>query len=91
VPVIITEKVGDFSDLAKNENLGLIIDSINIEKEIAGHSNNSLITEVLSNFVHNIKLNREDWAKRCISAAKENLDWEVHAKKIFEMYKELSK
>ena len=79
VPVILTEGIGDFSELAESAGIGITLSL-----------NEHLIPEEelirLLQFSADVKANRQQWAERCTQTAYENLDWDAYVKKLVQQY-----
>jgi glycosyltransferase involved in cell wall biosynthesis len=82
IPVILTDGIGDYSEMANELKVGI---SVKIE-------NNRLEEQELqrlSVFLTNVQLNRELWADRCKTAANQYLDWNTSGAKLKEIYSRL--
>jgi glycosyltransferase involved in cell wall biosynthesis len=82
IPVILTDGIGDYSELAERLNVGV---KINYEK--GGFS--EVTCQKLVHFVKDVQRNRAVWTERCQSAAAGNLDWDLYGRKIMEQYKNM--
>lgn len=79
VPVIITEGVGDFSQLAEKYQIGHIIDPLH-----------DFVDDSLVAFVSEVQERRSEYATRCHAFAREHLSWEVYGDVLRRIYSSLS-
>lgn len=84
VPVIATDKIGDFSKIIEQENLGLVL---SLDSEPIASTNLGRISQ----FMDDVKKNRAVWAERCSQYARSKLDWEVYRNPLQEAYRRLVK
>jgi glycosyltransferase involved in cell wall biosynthesis len=69
VPVILTQGIGDYSDMADRMQVGLTLNMTSAEVSAEDFSR-------IESFIQNVKENRRIWSERCTGVAKRNLDWE---------------
>lgn len=79
VPVIITDKIGDTSEIVARENIGVIISPA--DSGVNEHD----LKNVLS-FAESLQSNRKEIADRCTNVAKGNLEWSNYAEILFDSY-----
>ncbi len=84
VPVIATDKIGDFSEIIQQENLGLVL---SLDSEQISPIN----LKQISQFMGDVRKNRTMWAERCSQYARSQLDWEVYKNPLQEAYRRLLK
>jgi len=75
--VLMTEGIGDFSELARDEKLGVVFsDPDSIGKE----------TAKLNEFLVHLRSNAEAQRAHCMRTAAEHLSWNVHAPRLKSLY-----
>jgi glycosyltransferase involved in cell wall biosynthesis len=80
-PVIMSDGIGDYSELTQRENVGLVLPTDASEADIdAG----------LKTFLDEYRSDPESWQTRCRRVAREHLDSDVHLPKIIKLYERLS-
>jgi glycosyltransferase involved in cell wall biosynthesis len=84
IPVLLTEEIGDYSDMAENYKIGLSI-------RPDGNSVSQQDMKELAGFIADIRQNRTDWAQRCMKTAYDELNWNIFGKKLAEAYRALVK
>jgi glycosyltransferase involved in cell wall biosynthesis len=82
VPVILTEGIGDYSEMADRMKVGL---TLKVETgEIAPEN----FTRIGS-FIRDVQQNRGQWAERCREVSRRHLDWDVFGEELITKYKQL--
>jgi glycosyltransferase involved in cell wall biosynthesis len=82
VPVILTDGIGDYSEMAEEMKVGL---TLKMGSEEVSPENFGLI----ASFIRNIMQDRDQWSDRCIEVARRHLDWEVFGEALITKYKQL--
>lgn len=78
LPVIMTNSVGDFSDLAKRHKVGCVVDM-----------RDPVLDSDLAAFIESVQAERTSYAERCSSFAKKNLSWDAYGAKLARIYSSL--
>jgi len=81
VPVVLTEGIGDFSDLVRSQRLGLVLPYLG-----SRHINGSRLAAFLSSYA----VEPEQQRRRCLDAASNFLDWHDAIDVICEAYESLA-
>jgi glycosyltransferase involved in cell wall biosynthesis len=71
LPVIMTDFVGDFSEMVKAHHLGYIVGLTDLE-----------VDDGLAGFIADVQEKRMDYVDRCTKFAKEHLSWDVYGDNI---------
>jgi len=77
LPVIMTEKIGDYSALAERSRVGCVVPFASLTK--AGG-------EPIGEFVADVRKHRAEWRERCQQAAREEVSISQHAWRIMTLY-----
>lgn len=83
LPVILTEGIGDYSELAVSHNVGI---TIKIDEESLDEQE----LKRLLDFVENISSDRKKMAKDCYKLVVNELSWNNHVKQLIDQYNILS-
>ncbi len=75
LPVIITDFVGDYSEMVKQHKLGWIIDLSQLS-----------IDADLKKFIQDVEIRRVEYAEKCSSFARRYLSWESYGKVLANIY-----
>ena len=79
LPVLMTDAIGDFSDIVKYHEIGMICDLNELE-----------VDKRMLDFLSNIHKNRSEYYFRCNSYAREYLTWDVFAPRLVSKLMELA-
>lgn len=82
VPVILTEGIGDYSEMANKMNVGL---TMKLDSEVAS----PVEFDRVKSFISDVGQNRVQWAERCMKVAREHLDWEVFGAALIRRYNQM--
>ena len=82
VPVILTEGIGDYSEMAETMHVGITL-------KIDGKNFSDEAQEKLRLFSVDVMKNRNLWATRCMKTVKEELDWNVFGSRLANAYESL--
>lgn len=80
-PVIMSEGIGDYSELTRRENVGLVIDPKTDKQELVRQ---------LSQFLESYQSDPMNWRQRCLDVARRHLDSEVFLPRIAALYDRLT-
>lgn len=81
-PVIMSDGIGDYSDLARRERVGLVLPSDASEAEVDAR---------LKEFLDDYRADPQAWQARCRRVAREQLDSGVHLPKVLALYERLAR
>ena len=84
-PVILSNQIGDYSELARWKNVGLVLPS---SGRGAGAAE---IPSLLSGFLDQYVADPGAWRRRCQRVAQEALDWNAHLPRVAAVYDQVSK
>ncbi len=84
-PVILSNRIGDYSELARSKNVGLVLPSSVKGAGAAG------IACLLNGFLDQYAADGGAWRRRCQRVAQESLDWNVHLPRVAAVYDQVSK
>jgi glycosyltransferase involved in cell wall biosynthesis len=82
VPVILTEGIGDYSEMAEKLNVGI---QVKADEDTLQRTDFAR----LINFIKDVEENREQWGSRCIKTAQTGLDWNIFGQNLANKYKAL--
>lgn len=82
IPVILTEGIGDYSEMADIMNVGL---TLKLETEVVS----PVEFDRLKSFISDVQQNRAHWAARCRQVAHQQLDWDVFGDALIRRYNQL--
>lgn len=81
LPVLLSDHIGDSSDLVRRERVGLVV-----PPDAAANERTSLLREFLNDYL----AAPEQWRSRCRAVARRCLDSDVHLPKLVELYHRLA-
>jgi hypothetical protein len=81
--VVVTEGIGDTSDLIRSEQVGLVVSPTD-----AGLAEADL--DRLLRFADEVKDHRCDWSRRTMVTARSHLGWTAGAQTLIEQYRKLA-
>jgi glycosyltransferase involved in cell wall biosynthesis len=84
VPVIASDGIGDVSDLIRQEQLGLVLPSAALDRNVPALAN------LVGPFLDAYRRAPATWRARCQHVARTRLDWAVHLPKVRAIYQRLN-
>lgn len=80
-PVMMSEGIGDYSELTSAEQVGVVLPE---------DSNTAMQSALLREFLDAYRAEPQAWRSRCLRVAESHLDSGVHLRKVADLYSELS-
>jgi len=82
IPVILTEGIGDYSQMAERLGIGVKI-------SVTGEDFAATELKKLTLFTQSVMKDRASWSERCRQASHDYLDWDLHGEKLAREYQQL--
>jgi len=80
LPVIMTDCKGNFSKLAKDSNVGLVLSS----RSVVGDQDPDDIVESIFRYLQQCRVERDAVAKRCQAIGREHLHWDGAGRRLLD-------
>jgi glycosyltransferase involved in cell wall biosynthesis len=85
IPVILSDGIGDYSELVRSGDLGAVLPAS------VRYTDRARMANVLNGFLSQYAESSVAWRRRCQRVAQESLDWKVHVPRIAAVYCSLSR
>jgi glycosyltransferase involved in cell wall biosynthesis len=82
-PVILNEEIGDYSDMVRANNVGLVLPATPTRAWLPAS------TSALATFIDGYIAASADWRRRCEALAEQHLDWKAHVPRVVALYERI--